>query len=147
NADSLFLDRYTIQERVGRGRFAGVWRAVHELGATVAIKVLPPSKAKDPQTLGRFKREADLAIRLAHPNIVRTFETGETKGLHYLVMEYLQGETFEDLLKRQGKLPPQEAVRIVHQALLGLQKIFEEGLVHRDMKPANLMLLPVPGRP
>ena len=145
HADSLFLGPYTIIERVGRGRMAGVYRAVHRLGQVVAVKVLPPSKAKDPTTLARFQREARLSRKLTHPNVVRTFQIGEHNGLHYLVMEYLEGETLEDVLKRRGKLPPVEAVRLIHQALLGLQHLNDKGMVHRDIKPANLMLVPAPG--
>jgi serine/threonine protein kinase len=144
HGDSLFLDQYTILERIGKGRMAGVYRAVHRLGPTVAIKILPPSKAKVPQVLARFQREARLALALNHPNVVRTFQTGEADGLHYLVMEHLEGETLEDVLRRRGKLPPGEAARLVYQALLGLQHLHEQGLVHRDLKPANLMLVPGP---
>ncbi|MFL5244409.1 MAG: serine/threonine protein kinase [Gemmataceae bacterium] len=140
--EGFFLGEYKILDRLGRGRMAGVYRAVHPLGQTVAIKVLPPSKAKDPHLFGRFQREARLALRLKHPNIVGTFQIGETDGVHYLVMEHLEGETLEEALQRRGRLPPEQAVRIVYQALKGLQYIHEQGLVHRDLKPANLMLLP-----
>jgi serine/threonine protein kinase len=142
HADNFFIEQYKILDRIGKGRMAGVYKAVHQLGQTVAIKVLPPSKAKDAQTLGRFQREARLALRLKHPNIVRTFQMGESNGLHFIVMEYLEGETLDDMLLRRGKLPPPEAVRLVHQALMGLQHIHEQGLIHRDLKPANLMLVP-----
>jgi serine/threonine protein kinase len=142
HGESLLLDQYTILERIGKGRMAGVYRAIHRLGPTVAIKVLPPSKAKNPPILARFQRESRLALALNHPNVVRTFQTGETDGLHYLVMEHLEGETLEDVLRRRGKLPPAEAVRLVYQALLGLEHLHEQGLVHRDLKPANLMLVP-----
>jgi tRNA A-37 threonylcarbamoyl transferase component Bud32 len=137
----LVLGPYKILERVGKGRMAGVYKAVHELGQVVAIKVLPPSKARDPQILGRFQRESRLALRLKHPNIVRTFQTGHWQDLHGLVMEYLEGETLEEVLERRGRLQPGEAVRVVCQALNALQEIHEEGLVHRDLKPGNLMLV------
>jgi serine/threonine protein kinase len=140
--EHFFLGAYKILERIGKGRMAGVYRAVHTLGQQVAIKVLPPSRARDPLLLARFQREARLALRLQHPNVVRTFQTGETDGLHYLVMEYLDGETLEDVLQRRGKLPPAEAVGLIYQALQGLQHIHEQGMVHRDLKPANLMLVP-----
>src|SRR5207245_1688456 len=146
HTDSFFLNQYKILDRIGRGRMAGVYKAVHQLGQVVAIKVLPPSRAKNGQILARFQREARLAIRLKHPHVVRAFQVGATKGVHYLVMEYLEGETFEELLSRRIRLPPAEAVRLVHQALLGLQHIHEQGMVHRDLKPANLMLSPAPGR-
>jgi eukaryotic-like serine/threonine-protein kinase len=147
HGNDLFLDQYTILERVGKGRMAGVYKAIHRLGPTVAIKILPPSKARDPQTLARFQREARMALALKHPNVVRTFEVGEANGLQFLVMEYLEGETLEDVLRRRGKLPPAEAVRLVYQALLGLNHLHDQGLVHRDLKPANLMLVPLPGAP
>jgi serine/threonine protein kinase len=149
HADSFFLDQYKVLERLGRGRMAGVYKAVHALGQTVAIKVLPPSRAKDLRILGRFRREARMALQLKHSNVVRTYQIGEANGLHYLVMEHLEGETLADVLARRGKLPPAEAVRLMHQALIGLQYIHEQGLVHRDLKPSNLMLVPsrVAGQP
>jgi serine/threonine protein kinase len=144
--DRFFLNEYKLLERIGVGAMAGVYKAVHRLGQVVAVKVLPPSKAKDSNCLARFQREARLARRLKHPNIVRTFEIGEDHGLHYLVMEYLEGETLEDAIKRLNKLPPSEAVRLIYQALLGLECLHEEGVVHRDLKPGNLMLVhPNPG--
>jgi serine/threonine protein kinase len=149
HADDFFLNQYKVLDRLGRGRMAGVYKAVHRLGQVVAIKVLPPSKAKDPQILGRFQREARLAAKLKHPNVVRSFQVGEANGLHYLVMEHLDGETLEDALQRRKRLPLNEAVRVIYQALTGLQHIHEQGLVHRDIKPANLMLVPgpLPGEP
>src|SRR5262245_5772342 len=149
HADDFFIYQYKVLDRLGRGRTAGVYKAVHQLGQVVAVKVLPPSKSKNPQLLGRFQREAQLALRLKHPNVVRSFQVGQTNGLHFLVMEYLEGETLEDVLQRRKRLPPHEAVRLVHQALQGLQHIHERGLVHRDLKPANLMLTPprAPGEP
>jgi serine/threonine protein kinase len=146
HVDDFFLGDYKILERIGRGRMAGVYKAVHPSGQVVAIKVLPPSRAKSGQTLARFQREARLAVKLTHPNVVRAYQLGETKGVHYLVMEYLEGEPLDELLQRRKRLPPAEAVRLVHQALLGLQHIHERGMVHRDLKPANLMLLPAPAR-
>jgi serine/threonine protein kinase len=141
NVDQLFLGPYTIRDRVGKGRMAGVYRAVHRTGQTVAIKILPPSKARDPQILGRFQRESRLALRLKHPNIVRTFQTGQANGLHYLVMEFLEGEMLDEVLARRRPMPPDEAVRLAHQTLLALQEMHALGLIHRDVKPGNLMLI------
>ncbi|HMF19540.1 MAG TPA: serine/threonine-protein kinase [Gemmataceae bacterium] len=146
HADSFFLNQYKILDRLGQGRMAGVYKAEHTLGQVVAIKVLPPSKAKNPQLLGRFQREARMALRLKHPNVVRTYQLGEANDVQYLVMEYLEGETLDEVLQRRRKLPPTEAVRLIHQALMGLQHIHEQGMVHRDLKPANLMLAPASGR-
>jgi serine/threonine protein kinase len=142
HADCFFLNQYKILDRLGKGRMAGVYRAVHRLGQSVAIKVLPPSKAKDPHLLARFQREARLAMKLKHPHVVRTFQVGSTNGLYFLVMECLEGETLEEVIQRRKKLPVAEAVRIAHQALLGLQHLHEQGMVHRDLKPSNLMIVP-----
>lgn len=149
HADGFYLNQYKILDRLGRGRMAGVYKAVHALGQVVAIKVLPPSKAKDRQMLARFQRESRLSMRLKHPNVVRSFQVAWANGLHYIVMEYLEGETLDEALQRRKKLPPAEAVRLVYQALLGLQHIHEQRLIHRDLKPSNLMLVParVPGQP
>jgi serine/threonine protein kinase len=140
NGEQLRLGPYRVLERIGRGRMAGVYRAVHDLGTTVAIKILPPSKAAQPELLARFQREARLALAVRHPNVVRSFHTGEQRSLHFLVMEYLEGETLEDVLARLKRLSASDAMRIVHDALIGVQAIHEKGLVHRDLKPANIML-------
>ena len=147
--DHYFFGEYQVLDRLGAGRMAGVFKAAHRLGQVVAIKVLPPNKAKDAVALARFEREARLAMPLKHPNVVRTFQAGIDDKLHYLVMEYIEGETLEDVLKRRTRLPAYEAVRLVHQALLGLQHLLKQGMVHRDLKPANLMLTPgrVAGEP
>jgi serine/threonine protein kinase len=142
HVDNFFLGHYKLLSRIGKGRMAGVYKAVHNLGYVVAIKILPPSKANEPVILARFRREARMALRLQHPNVVRTFQLGNSNGLVYLVMEYLEGEDLEEILQRRGKLPVAEGVRVIYQALLGLQHIHEQGLVHRDLKPANLMLVP-----
>jgi serine/threonine protein kinase len=144
HTEGYFLSDYKILERIGRGRMAGVYKAVHNLGQTVAIKVLPPSRARDAELLGRFQREARLALRLKHANVVRAFQMGEADGCYYLVMEYLVGETLEEVFQRRRRLPYQEAIRLVHQLLLGLEHMHEQGFVHRDVKPANLMVVPAP---
>jgi serine/threonine protein kinase len=141
HAEGFFLNDYKILDRLGKGRMAGVYKAQHRLGQVFAIKVLPPSRAIEPNLFGRFQREAKLAMRLKHPNVVRAFQVGQAAGLHYLVMEFLEGETLEDVLLRRKMLPPGEASRLVFQALQGLQHIHAQGLVHRDLKPANLMLV------
>jgi serine/threonine protein kinase len=144
HAEGFFLGEYKVLDRLGKGRMAGVYKGQYRLGQVVAIKVLPPSKARDPLLLARFQREAKLAMRLRHPHIVRSFQMGSSEGLYYLVMEYLEGETLEDVLLRRKQFPPPEAVRLIYQALLGLEHIHEQGLVHRDLKPSNLMLVPPP---
>lgn len=140
--DPLVLGQYKLRGRIGRGPMAGVYEAVHPLGQTVAIKVLPPARAADATLLGRFQREARLAMRLNHPNVIRTFQAGEHQGVYFLVMELLRGETLKDVLLRRDRIPPAEAIRLLYQAMLGLQHVHEQGLVHRDLEPANLMLVP-----
>jgi serine/threonine protein kinase len=145
-ADLLFLDDYKLIERIGQGRMAGVYKAIHKFGQVVAVKVLPASRAKHPQVAARFQREARMAVRLKHANVVHTFHVGKTKsGLQYLVMEYLDGQTLDEVVQRRGKLPVAEALHVVTQALQGLAHLDVQGVVHRDLKPGNLMLAPTPG--
>src|SRR5262249_2704835 len=125
HSEGFFLDQYKVLELLAKGRMAGVYKAIHTSGQIVAIKVLPASKARDPEVLARFRREARLLTRLDHPNVVRAFQLGESAGKHYLVLEYLDGDTLDEILERRKKLPPTEAVRIIHEALLGLQHIHE----------------------
>jgi serine/threonine protein kinase len=140
--DHLFLNHYKLLDLVGKGRMAGIFKGVHRLGHIVAVKIMPQSKALDPKLMARFKREAKMAVRLKHPNAVRTFHMGKAGKRHYIVMEFLEGETLEDVLKRRKKLAWAEGVRLIHQALQGLEHIHENNLVHRDLKPGNLMLVP-----
>jgi serine/threonine protein kinase len=142
--DNFFLNDYKILDRIGMGRMAGIYKAIHRLGTVVAVKVLPPSKAKNLEMFSRFQREARMSLKLKHPHVVRTFQVGECRGLHYIVMEYLEGDTMEETIKKRVKLPPVEACRLIHQALLGLHHIHDQGMVHRDLKPPNLMLVPTP---
>ena len=146
-ADNFFLGEYKILDRIGKGHKGGVYKAVHRLGQIVALKILPASSAKKPHVLGRFQREARLLTQLDHPNVVRAFQVGDSNGIHYIVMEYLEGETLDEVLTRRKRLPTPEAVRIIRQALLGLQHLHERRLVHRDLKPANLMLAPAAAKP
>ena len=146
HTDGFFLGPYKVLDRIARGRMAGVYKAVHESGQLAAIKVLPASKAKDPETLARFKREGRLLTQLDHPNVVRAVAVGEADGKHYLALEYLEGDTLDEVLQKRKRLPPAEAVRIIHEAMLGLGQLHRKGMVHRDLKPANLMLVDPPGK-
>jgi serine/threonine protein kinase len=143
-ADNFFLGQYRLLERIGKGGTAGVYKGVDPQGALVAIKVLPPSKTKKTAIAARFRREAQLAQQLNHPGVVRTIDFGTSDNLLFLVMEYLHGTTLQALLRKRSRLRPREAVRITFLAALGLQHIYERGLVHRDIKPGNLMLCPAP---
>jgi eukaryotic-like serine/threonine-protein kinase len=145
-ADNFFLGGYKILDRIGKSQMGGVYKAVHNLGQIVALKILPASSAKNPHVLGRFQREARLLTQLDHPNVVRAFQVGESNGVHYIVMEHLEGETLDEVLSRRKRLPTAEAARLARQALAGLQHLHERRMVHRDLKPANLMLTPAPGK-
>ena len=139
------LGNYKILERVGAGKTAGVYRALNPSGRVVALKVLPPSKANERESLARFRREIALALQLDHPNLVRVLDWGQQGDVLFFVMEYLDGQTLHALLERRGWLPAKEAARIGFLALRGLQHLFEKGMVHRDIRPDNLMLCPAPG--
>jgi serine/threonine protein kinase len=148
-ADGFFIGGYVILDRIGRGQSAGVYKAAHPSGQIVALKVLPASRAKDPAVLGRFQREGRLLTQLDHPNVVRAFEVGQAGNVPYIVMEHLDGETLDEVLVRRKKLPAAEAVRVIYQAMRGLEHLHEKRMVHRDLKPSNLMACPArsPGEP
>jgi serine/threonine protein kinase len=147
HTDCLVFDQYKILRRIGEGPLARVYKAIQTDGSLVALKVLPPSRAADPRLQACFEREVRVSWRLKHPNVVRALGAGEADGVRYLVLEYLDGETLAEVLRRRGRLRATEAVRLIYQAFLGLQHIHECGLVHGAIEPANLMLTPAPSRP
>lgn len=144
--DGYFLGPYRVLERVGKGRMAGVYKASGPKGQVVALKVLPPSKAGEGETLARFEREARLAMQLDHPGIVKTYDLAIANGLHFIVMEHLDGETLQAVLDERKTLSCVETARIGFLTALALQHVADHGLVHRDLNPANLMLVPAPGK-
>ncbi len=143
-AEGFLVGEYVILDRIGSGQSAGVYKAFHKSGQVVALKVLAGSKVKDTNLLNRFQREGRLLTQLEHPNAVRAFQVGQSGGVHFIVMEHLDGETLDAVLEKRKKLPPAEAVRLVFQAFQGLQHLHDKRMVHRDLKPANLMLTPTP---
>jgi serine/threonine protein kinase len=133
--------RYRIERPLGHGGMASVYLGLDtELERQVAIKLLAENLAGDEDLRERFVREARLAARLSDPNIVSVYDAGEDDGRPYIVMEHVDGETFADLLARQGRLAPDEARELAAQAARGLAHAHEAGLVHRDVKPQNLIL-------
>ena len=132
--------RFRIERRLGRGGMAAVYLAHdEELGREVAVKVLQ-NLAGDGETRERFVNEARLAAGLAHPNVVSVFDTGEHDGAPYIVMEYVEGASLAELIARRGRLPPGEVVPLGLQACAGLQHAHDHGLIHRDVKPHNLLV-------
>jgi serine/threonine protein kinase len=136
------LDRYIVGERLGAGGFGTVYRARHTiLGTDVALKVLSPQHAEAHEIVQRFLREAKAAAAIGHPHIIEIKDAGLSEdGLPFLAMELLVGEDLEHLLAR-GRLPPETAIEIAIQALQGLGAAHANGIVHRDMKPANLFVV------
>jgi hypothetical protein len=135
------LGKYELVECVGRGAWGAVYRARHtNLDQTVAVKVLDTSRWPGPQTVDRFAEEWRAMGKLCHPNIVRATDAGEDRGFYYLVMEFVDGLDAAKLLRQIGPLPVTDACEIVLQAALALQFAHEQSLVHRDVKPSNLLL-------
>ena len=133
--------RYELVRPLGHGAMATVDLAHDvELDRPVALKRLAENLARDEDLRRRFLREARLAARLAHPNVVRVFDVGEDDGRPFIAMEYVEGETLADLVARRGRLPAAEAASLGMQACAGLAAAHGAGLVHRDVKPQNLLL-------
>jgi beta-lactam-binding protein with PASTA domain len=140
--DSLVDGRYRIVRKLGAGGMATVYLAEdQELGRRVALKILNERHAHDEQFVERFRREAQNAAGLSHPNIVSIFDRGETDdGTYYIAMEYLDGRTLKDLLRRRGPMPVRLAVQYARQILTGMRFAHRHGIVHRDIKPHNVMV-------
>jgi serine/threonine-protein kinase len=133
--------RYQLGSLLGAGGMASVYLATDRvLQRQVAVKVLSPPDAQDPAVVERFRREARTAARLSHPNVVTVFDSGSDGQLHYLVMEYVAGESLAELLARQGRLAPRRAAELAMQVCAALAAAHAQGLVHRDVKPANVLL-------
>ncbi|HXF96533.1 MAG TPA: serine/threonine-protein kinase [Gemmatimonadales bacterium] len=134
-------DDYELLEEIGSGGFGRVYR-VRDLGLEreVAIKVLHPALTADPGVVERFRREAQLAARLRHPNVVSIHEIGGRAGLLWYTMEWVPGESLAQLVARQGPLPVDRTVRLVDEALSALEHAHRLGLVHRDLKPENMLI-------
>src|SRR3954470_7001842 len=136
---------YTLDTEVGEGGTSAVYRAKHATHGTVAVKVLREKLRSDKTAVARFLREAHFGERVTHPNVVRTIEIGEGVtggGMHFLAIEWAKGELLEKYAKRRGPLPADEVAEIVTQIGDAVQAAHEVGVVHRDLKPDNLMYDP-----
>jgi tetratricopeptide (TPR) repeat protein/predicted Ser/Thr protein kinase len=138
---TLLGARYEILKLLGQGGMGAVYKAAdREVDRIVALKVIRPEMASDPEVLGRFKQELLLSSKVTHRNVIRIYDIGEAQGTRFITMEYLDGETLHQLLKRRQKLEVAEAVDIVEQVSCGLAAAHQEGIIHRDLKPANIMI-------
>ncbi|MBL8949203.1 MAG: protein kinase [Myxococcaceae bacterium] len=137
-------DRWLIEARIGQGAMGSVFRGKDtKLDRKVAIKILAPEHCRKPKVLARFEREAKLMSTLRHPNIIQLFGVGRRGALPYIVMQFLEGMTLGDVLKKKGgKLTPGETLAVVKQIAAGLSFIHHHGLVHRDIKPQNIIVSP-----
>ena len=140
----VFADRYEVLGTLGKGGMGVVYRARdRQLDEVVALKLLrPEALASDPTLLERFKQEIKLARRITHRNVLRTHDFGETAGVPYISMEYLEGVTLKDLVRNRGALPLGVGLSIAKQMCHGLGAAHEGGVVHRDIKPQNMLILP-----
>jgi serine/threonine protein kinase len=146
NAAGLVLGSYVLLDRLGSGGMGQVFKARHQkLGRIVALKVINPAHLHKPVAVHRFHREIRAAAQLDHPNIVHAYDAEEASGSHFLVMEYIEGTDLGRLVKQHGPIPVAQASEYIRQAALGLQHAHERGLVHRDVKPNNLLLSLRPG--
>jgi serine/threonine protein kinase len=135
------IDNYRIEEKLGEGGMGVVYKATDlNLDRTVAIKMLSADLSRDPGLMERFRAEAKAQAHLNHTNIASLYSLLNANGQTGIVMEYLEGETFDEMLRRRGLIPPQEAVPLFRQALLGVGFAHRMGIVHRDIKPSNIMV-------
>ncbi|HVS36336.1 MAG TPA: protein kinase [Gemmataceae bacterium] len=135
--------RYRVLGLLGQGGMGAVYKAEHRhMGRVVALKVINPGLVGSEAAVQRFRQEVQTAARLTHPNIVTAYDADHAGGLHFLVMEFLDGESLDEYLRRKNVLPVAEACDYARQAALGLQHAHELGMVHRDVKPHNLMRTP-----
>jgi eukaryotic-like serine/threonine-protein kinase len=139
---TLISDRYQLGERLGSGGMSSVYKATDRvLERTVAVKILAEHLSDDDKFVARFRREALAVAKLIHPNIVQVYDTGVDHDRHYIVMEYVEGRSCAQLLQTRGPLGAEAAVEVGAQACAGLEYAHRQGIIHRDVKPGNLMVI------
>jgi eukaryotic-like serine/threonine-protein kinase len=137
----LLGNRYEILQILGEGGMGAVYKATdRELDRLVAIKVIRPELARYPDVLQRFKQELILARQITHRNVIRIFDLGEAEGIKFITMEYIDGRDLKSLVRQKGKFEPKEAVEVIVQVCRALEAAHAEGVIHRDLKPQNIML-------
>src|SRR5687767_6634282 len=140
-AGTVLNERYRITGLLGRGGMGEVYKAEDlKLNQTVALKFLPDHFAEDVSARERFFGEVRTARQVSHPNVCRVFDIGEVNGSHFLSMEFIDGDDLSSLLRRIGRLPPDKALEIARQLCAGLHAVHQAGILHRDFKPANVMI-------
>ena len=138
---TLITGRYRIVSILGKGGMGEVYRADDlTLGQSVALKFLPMSLSGDPDAVNRFRNEVRVARLVSHPNVCRVHDLGEVQGQFFLSMEYIDGEDLASLLRRIGRMPDDKALEIARKLCAGLAAAHEKGILHRDLKPGNVML-------
>ena len=138
---SLTLGNYLLMEKIGAGGMGQVFKAQHlRMKRIVAIKLLPSAMTKDKEAIARFEREVEAAAKISHPNIVAAFDADCANGVHFLVMELVEGSDLSALVKKHGPLSVGKTISYILQAAQGLEAAHKKGIVHRDIKPANLLL-------
>jgi serine/threonine protein kinase/tetratricopeptide (TPR) repeat protein len=137
---TLLGGRYEIQQLLGMGGMGAVYKARDiEVDRTVGLKVIRPDLAGNPAILARFKQELVLARQVTHRNIIRIYDLNEADGVKFITMEFIEGDDLRTILTREGKVSPKEAINIMRQACSGLLAAHQEGVIHRDLKPGNIM--------
>lgn len=138
---SVLGNRYEIISQLGGGGMALVYKARDTLlNRPVTVKVLRPEYTSDEEFVSRFRKEAQAVAKLSHPNIVSVYDVGQERDTHYIVMEYIEGRNLKQIIKENGKLPVTQAEDIANQICAGLQDAHEHGIVHRDIKPHNILV-------
>ena len=137
----IIAERYEILGKIGTGGMADVYKANdHKLNRSVAVKVLKPEFREDTTFIRKFRSEAQAAAGLTHPNIVNVFDVGDDEGVHYIVMELIEGITLKEYIGKKGRLSIKEATSIAIQVSMGLEAAHNHGIVHRDVKPQNIII-------
>lgn len=140
-AGMIIAERYEVLGKIGTGGMADVYKAKdHKLNRFVAVKVLKPEFREDKTFIRKFRSEAQAAAGLTHPNIVNVFDVGDDEGVYYIVMELIEGITLKEYIAKKGKLSIKEATSIAIQVSMGLEAAHNHGIVHRDVKPQNIII-------
>jgi len=138
---TVLANRYEVVRRIGEGGMGAVYQARDlELNRVVALKVIRPSLAKNPEILSRFKQELILARQVTHKNVIRIYDLAEFDGIKFITMDFIDGRDLKSALRANGKFEPRQAAEIIEQVCRGLEAAHSESVIHGDLKPQNIML-------